>query len=223
MPRKRINTRKKVLIKLKKTKKKDLKKGLLFILIGAIILGSPLVISSLSKIKSLPPQTAVVSQNQTEVKKQTLSDKEPIKISKDLTKKIDSTGEEVPVRIIIPRLNIDLPVVEAKVIDGYWELSEDSASFGLGSAFLGDAGNSVIFAHARDNFFGPLKRIVQKDKIYVLSKKHYFNYEVTEIKTVYPNQTEVVGPTSDERLTLFTCSGFFDNQRLIVVAKRIPS
>lgn len=190
-------------------------------LVGAVILGSPLIIPGLNKIKTSPSQPTVVSQNQPESKKQTISDKEPIKISKDLTKKIDSTGEEVPARIIIPRLNIDLPVVEAKVVDGYWELSENSASFGLGSAFLGDSGNSVIFAHARPNLFGPLKNINSKDKIYLLTKKHFFSYEVSEIKTVYPNQTEVVGPTNDERLTLFTCSGFFDTQRLIVLAKRI--
>lgn len=221
MSRKRINSRKKVPLKLKKTKKKDFKKGIILIIIGVLVISAPTIFSRLNKIKTTPSQTSVVYQNQTGVKNPTISEKEPIKISKDLTKKIDSTGEEVPAKIIIPRLNIDLPVIEAKVVDGYWELSENTASFGLGSAFLGDAGNSVIFAHARDHLFGPLKRIIPKDKIYVLSKKHYFNYEVTEIKTVYPNQVEVVGPSTDERLTLFTCSGFFDSQRLIVVAKRI--
>lgn len=221
MSRKRINSRKKIPLKIKKTKKKDFKKGILLIIIGALIIGAPTIFSRLNKIKTTPQQISVISQNQTEVKNPTISEKEPIKISKDLTKKIDSTGEEVPAKIIIPRLNIDLPVIEAKVVDGYWELSENTASFGLGSAFLGDSGNSVIFAHARDHLFGPLKRIIPKDKIYVLSKKHYYNYEVTEIKTVYPNQTEVVDKTSDERLTLFTCSGFLDSQRLIVVAKRI--
>lgn len=221
MSRKRINTRKKVPLKLKKNKKKDLKKGLIFILLGAVIMGLPLIVSGLNKIKTTPPAVNNVTENQNEVKKQTISEKEPIKISKDLTRVIDTTGEEIPTSIIIPRLNIDLPVVEAKVVDGYWELSEDSASYGLGSAFPGDGGNSVIFAHAKEKQFGPLKKALSKDKIYVLTKKHHFDYEVTEIKTVYPNQTEVVGPTNDERLTLFTCSGYFDSQRLIIVAKKI--
>lgn len=221
MSRKRISTRKKISIKIKKNKKKEFKKGILLIIVGVLIVSVPFIAPFLGKIKPPPPPSSSISQSFPEEKKPTISEKDPIKISKDLTKNIESAGEEAPVKIIIPRLNIDLPVVEAKVVNGYWELSQNTASFGLGSAFLGDAGNSVIFAHGRDDLFGPLKRVAFKDKIYVLSKKHYFNYEVTEIKNVYPSQTEVVAPTPDERLTLFTCSGFFDNQRLIVIAKRI--
>lgn len=203
-----------------KKKKQTFKKGLSLILIGLAIVAFPFVTQNIDKIKinALPKPSPEIK---TEEKKPTISDKEPIKVSKELTKTIDTVGEEIPVRIIIPKLAIDIPVAESKVIDGYWELSDDKASFGLGSAFPGDLGNSVIFAHAREKLFGPLKRISLKDNIYILTKKHYFSYEVTEVKAVYPNQIEVVAPTQDERLTLFTCSGFLDNQRLVVIAKRI--
>jgi len=224
MSRKRIISHHKISKHLEKKKKKgkekNLKKGLFFLLVGIVIVAFPVITQNIGKIKSsaLPTSSPEIT---TEVKKPTISEKEPIKVSQELTKKIDTTGEEIPVRIIIPKLAIDIPVTESKVIDGYWELSDDKASFGLGSAFPGDLGNSVIFAHAREVLLGPLKRISLKDNIHILTKKHYFSYEVTEVKSVYPNQVEVVGPTQDERLTLFTCSGFLDNQRLVVIAKRI--
>jgi len=57
-------------------------------------------------------------------------------------------------------------------------------------------------------------------KIYVLTKNEWFSYEVSDVKEVLPNQTEVIKPTDDERLTLYTCSGFADTKRLIVTARR---
>ncbi|OGM69990.1 hypothetical protein A2975_05285 [Candidatus Woesebacteria bacterium RIFCSPLOWO2_01_FULL_44_14] len=56
-------------------------------------------------------------------------------------------------------------------------------------------------------------------KVYILTEAAWYEYRVEEINEVYPNQTQVIAPTTDERLTLYTCSGFADTKRLIVVAK----
>ena len=57
--------------------------------------------------------------------------------------------------------------------------------------------------------------------VYVLNDDDHYTYEIKEIKEVFPNQTEVVAPTEDETLTLYTCSGFDDARRLIIIAKRV--
>lgn len=124
-----------------------------------------------------------------------------------------------PVRIVIPSLAMDLPVVEARVIAGFWELSETSASHGVGSANPGDIGNSVIFAHARTELFGPIRDIKNDATVYVMTNDRWYRYRVVEIKLVDPNAVEVIAPTADETLTLYTCSGFLDTKRLIVIAK----
>ena len=129
-------------------------------------------------------------------------------------------GEDIPEKIIIPSLSVDLPVKEAKIINGYWEVFSDSAGWGEGSGNLGKPGNQVIFAHARQGLFLPLRSIEAGDMIYVLSEDIYFSYSVQDIKEVVPGQTEVIAPTEDETLTLYTCSGFADSKRLIVIAKR---
>jgi LPXTG-site transpeptidase (sortase) family protein len=126
---------------------------------------------------------------------------------------------QAPIRILIPKLKMDLPVVEANVVNGYWELSETSASHGVGSASPGEPGNTVIFAHARDGLFGPLRDVARDDTVYVMTKDRWVRYRVTQTRLVDPNQTEVIAPTPDETLTLYTCSGFLDSKRFIVVAK----
>jgi len=130
------------------------------------------------------------------------------------------TEEDLPVRIIIPKLALDLAVTKAKIIRGYWEVFPDKASWGEGSGLPGRLGNQVIFAHAREGLFLPLKDIQPEMEIYVLTGAKWSDYQVKEIKEVWPKQTEVVAPTEDETLTLYTCSGFKDSKRLIVVAKR---
>lgn len=129
--------------------------------------------------------------------------------------------EDYPVRVVIPSTKIDLEVKPSKVIGGVWEIHEDAAGFGLGSALPGREGNSVIFAHARPKLFLPLRKIKINDLISVKTKDdRWYSYVVVEKKEVSPNQIEVIAPTVDKTLTLFTCSGFVDSKRLIVVAKQ---
>ena len=126
-----------------------------------------------------------------------------------------------PQRIVVPEIGGDLPIVEARIVNGFWELSETTASHGVGSANPGDGENVVVFAHARMNLFGPLKNIKKNQKIYILTKDRWFVYTVRDIKFVKPDQVEVIKPTEHEMLTLFTCSGFLDTKRLIVKAEPI--
>ncbi len=153
-------------------------------------------------------------------KNQLVKPAEPIKIDKKLL--VTQTSAEPPVRIVIPKYNIDLPIVEAKVKSGAWELSETTASHGLGSAGPGQIGNMVIFAHARPGLFLPLRDIENDDVVYIFTQDRWYEYVVSDTHLVNPNETQVIAPTSDTRLTLFTCSGFMDSKRLIVTALPIP-
>lgn len=126
----------------------------------------------------------------------------------------------LPKKIIIPTLSINLEIKKAEIINGYWEVFPDAAAWGSGSGLPGKTGNQVIFAHAHDGLFLPLKNIKVGMSIYVLTDNDWYQYSVKEIKEVYPSQVEVISPTEDETLTLYTCSGFKDSKRLIVISKR---
>jgi LPXTG-site transpeptidase (sortase) family protein len=126
---------------------------------------------------------------------------------------------DAPTKIIVPGLSIDLEVGEARVINGYWEVFPDKAGWGEGAGLPGENGNQVIFAHAREELFLPLKDVEVGMKVYVTTENAWYSYRVEKIKEVFPNQIEVIKPTEDETLTLYTCSGFNDEKRLIVIAK----
>jgi LPXTG-site transpeptidase (sortase) family protein len=126
-----------------------------------------------------------------------------------------------PTRIIIPDLSIDIPTQRSEIVKGYWEVFEDKAGWGEGSGYPGETGNQVIFAHAREGLFIKLPDIKPGAKIYVTTENGWYSYEVKEIKEVIPSDISVLAPTDDETLTLYTCSGYKDQKRLVVVAKRI--
>lgn len=128
---------------------------------------------------------------------------------------------EVPQRVIVPSVGINLEVGISEVVGGYWEVFDDRAGWGVGSGLPGTEGNQVVFAHAREGLFAPLNAVQVGDKVYILTGIEWYEYEIDDIYEVYPDQVEVIAPTDDERLTLYTCSGYQDSTRLIVVAKRV--
>lgn len=140
----------------------------------------------------------------------------PVKISPSLL--VAKETQNDPVRILIPKVGIDLKVVNAQIINGYWELSENTASYGLGSGQPGTKSNTVIFAHAREGLFYNLKDVKEGDIVYLFTKDNWLRYKINKITAVYPNQIEVISPTKNEVLTLYTCTGFYDEKRLIVTA-----
>jgi LPXTG-site transpeptidase (sortase) family protein len=144
---------------------------------------------------------------------------EPIKVMEFSLENIPQ--EDKPKRIIIPSLKLDLEVKESEIVGGYWEVYENAAGWGKGSSPPGYQGNQVIFAHAKEGLFGNLDQVNLDDKVYVFNENRWYEYRVKELKEVYPGQTEVIKKTEDERLTLYTCSGFRDEKRLIIVAERL--
>ena len=126
-------------------------------------------------------------------------------------------------KILIPRIGIDLSISPTKIINNQWEISEKSASYLLGSGIPGREGNVVIYGHNKNHLFGPIRWLEKEDEIKVINKKgEKFVYKVVETKTVSPETVEVLAPTDDATLTLYTCTGFLDRERFVVVAKLQP-
>ena len=95
-----------------------------------------------------------------------VSNSEPIVASSNFKKSENSSI----VRILIPKEDIDLSVKSAKIVKGYWETSEETASHGEGTANPGERGNIVVFAHARAGLFYNLKDIKKDDIVYLFTQ-----------------------------------------------------
>lgn len=201
----RKKTKSSLFKKIKKiTKKVNIPRDLLNKLIGLFLIVLALFVLT---YKPPAPRVEIVREQ-----------KEPIVIDSKLQE--SKATDNIPVRVLIPTSDIDLPIIPSEIVNGYWELSETTASYGLGSGTPGENGNTVIFAHAREGLFYNLKDVKKGGIIYVFTKDKWYRYKIDKITEVLPNQTEVIQPTKNETLTLYTCSGFYDEKRLIVSAVR---
>lgn len=148
----------------------------------------------------------------------------------------------VDMRLIIPRINQNLPVVGVKnenLIARRWEELESDIQKALrngiihypGTALPGDNGNVVVTGHSSyyawdpgrfKDVFALLHDVKMGDKIVVYFNQKKFIYEVNKIKIVLPKDIDVLGPAPTEQLTLITCTPIGTNlKRLIVQAKLI--
>lgn len=126
------------------------------------------------------------------------------------------------VQINIPKVNLSLPVTEATVSDGSWEISPDGASHWNHSANPGTGGNIVIYGHNKTNLFGPIRWLNPGEEVILTAADgREYRYQITKTITVPPSQTGYVQPKDEEILTLYTCTGLFDRERFIVVAEPI--
>jgi LPXTG-site transpeptidase (sortase) family protein len=146
---------------------------------------------------------------------------------------------QVPVRIVIPSIDLNAPVVPAPVdfetIAGkeflQWFVPDEFAvGWHTTSAMLGETGNTVLNGHHNvfGEVFGSLVDVTEGDMIWVESDHYRYSYQITN-KMILPekyeqldvrmNNAQWILPTVDQRLTLISCWPYESNtHRLIIVA-----
>ncbi len=132
-----------------------------------------------------------------------------------------STGIK-PVYVKSYPVGVDIEVGQTTINNGVWAILPDKVSYLIDSAGIGDSGNIIMYGHNNDDIFGPIRWIKMGAIIEVTgSDSKVYQYEVVKTDTVDPNNLEYIKNTDEEILTLYTCTGFLDSKRFIVVAKRL--
>lgn len=124
-----------------------------------------------------------------------------------------------PSRIQIPSLGINLPLFKSTIVKNVWQTTDLGASYLTSSPLPGDTGNSIIYGHNWESLFGPLQNAKVGEKVIVTypnGEKKTFVIAYTSV--VSPDQSSILAPSKDERITLYTCTGLFDSQRYVAVA-----
>ncbi len=124
-----------------------------------------------------------------------------------------------PSSLEIVNLNIHLPVIPSTITDGQWETTPDGVSYLTTSPIPGDIGNSILYGHNWPSLLGRLPQIKPGNTIHI----HYTDgsiktFKVSTTAIVRPDQISILDQTKDKRITLYTCTGFLDSQRFVVVA-----
>lgn len=125
--------------------------------------------------------------------------------------------------IVIPKIGVDTPILEGKsaqvLNNGLWRRPKTS------SPDLG--GNTVITGHrfmysTGNKTFYHLDKLAIGDPITVYWKGKAYGYRVTSQKVVAPTEISIEEPTTDERLTLYTCTPLWTSKnRLVVTATKV--
>jgi sortase A len=131
---------------------------------------------------------------------------------------VPTPGPEQAVRIQIPAIDVDVPVVQG---DGWEELKKGVAQH-IGSANPGKKGNVVLSGH--NDIFGEVFRYLDKlkpgDEIILLTNQRSYTYLVVDTKIVDPTDVYVMAPTEQPTVTLISCYPYLvDKQRIAVSAK----
>lgn len=127
-----------------------------------------------------------------------------------------------PVRLRIPALGYDLPVIDGyyDTKTGEWTLTKDKVQYAKISSMPNDqAGNTFLYGHYRKEVFATLHTI-PTDAVAIVdtSNGHSFYYKFTIMKTVSPEESAGIFVYDGKpRLTIQTCSGiFFQNRQLFM-------
>jgi sortase A len=131
---------------------------------------------------------------------------------------VPTPGPRSPTRLVIPRINVDVPVVEG--VD--WEQLKKGAGHLVGSANPGERGNCFIAGH--NDIYGEIFRELEDlkvgDEIMAYAGQQVYRYIVRATRIVEPDDVSVMYPTSTPVLTLLTCYPYMvDSHRLVVIAE----
>ncbi|OAN39205.1 class C sortase [Microbacterium sp. H83] len=135
-------------------------------------------------------------------------------------------GTDAMARVRIPRIGVDLPI--------YHGTSEDTLAKGIGHLYgsslpIGGPGtHTVLTGHngfVQATLFDDIDELVEGDVIIVTTLGEDLYYEVDQIQTVLPDETEMLRPEpGKDYVTLVTCTPTGVNtHRLLVRAERIEA
>ena len=124
-----------------------------------------------------------------------------------------------PVRIEIPSLSIDLPVIDGhyNATRKTWTLSTSKAHYAVMTAPANDAGgNTFIYGHNLPKVFRKLNRIkLEAQAIITTDNGHRFTYSFTGALETVPTDDTLFHYKGEPILTVQTCSGaWYQNRQL---------
>ncbi|MFL7792554.1 MAG: sortase [Anaerolineae bacterium] len=127
-------------------------------------------------------------------------------------------GLEHAIRIRIPSINVEAPVVEGDD----WEALKQGAGHHIGSANPGESDNCIISAH--NDIFGEIFRDLPDvdlgDDVFVYTASQIYRYVITQKRIIEPDEVSVMYPTSSAVLTLISCYPYgIDSHRIVVIAE----
>jgi LPXTG-site transpeptidase (sortase) family protein len=134
-----------------------------------------------------------------------------------------------PTWITIPRIKVDTSITEVHVEDGAYQVPAFDVGHHDDSVNPGDVGNSIFNGHLTTidagRVFAELHQVAVGDAVQVYTPMGRSDWVIEDARVVPATDTSFILPTTDTRITLYTCAGTFDprthdyTHRLVLVGK----
>lgn len=135
--------------------------------------------------------------------------------------KLDRTSNH----LVVPRLRLDTPILDnpdASTLDrGLWRRPNTSTPDKGSNTVM--SGHRWVYNNPTSAVFYNLDKVKTGDKAVAVWDGKIYVYKVTEIKTVPPTAIEVEGPSTDNRLTLYTCTPLWTATNRLVVSAELET
>lgn len=124
-----------------------------------------------------------------------------------------------PTRITISAVKLDLSIEETAIAHNTWGIAQHAVSYLGTSARPGGQGAIILYAHNTNDRFGPIRWLTKGKTIQLTTSKHK-TYTYTIIKLIEVPASKVdIFDQKEETLILYTCTGFADLKRFVVIAR----
>jgi sortase A len=127
---------------------------------------------------------------------------------------------EQPIRIVIPAIGVDAPVVRGDD----WDSLKLGVGHHIGSANPGERSNVVLSAH--NDIYGEIFRrlpdLQLEDEIILHTATREYRYVVKARRIIAPTQVDVMDATRKPVVTLISCYPYLiDTQRIVVLGELV--
>jgi hypothetical protein len=132
----------------------------------------------------------------------------------------EEMNQILPVQLVIPDQRIDVSITPAQLHNREWQLSNHGVSLLQHGAPRKDAG-LIIYGHNWRSLLGNLQQAKIGGKINLIyGDGNVEQYTVQSMLTVSPDRLDVLDLAKPDTLLIYTCTGFLDGQRLVVLAHK---
>ena len=126
-----------------------------------------------------------------------------------------SAAETFQMRLYIPELSLNSPIMGVPVSEDGWDIRwlNESVGYLRGTKYPAMGGNSLLTAHAylANGQPGPFRNLDQLkfgDKVILQSGGKNYHYSVRTTRLTYPDDSSPFETREEDWLTLVTCKGF---------------
>lgn len=136
--------------------------------------------------------------------------------------------------IVIPKINVDAPIVYLNTTDNDTIIEAIQSGVGhyYGTAMPGQNGNTFLTGHSSyywwnggkyNQIFANLNQLRAGDLVYIYYQGKKIVYRMNKSFVVQPSQVEILAQTAEPTITLMTCTPIGTNLRRLVIQGELIS